>query len=311
MVGTVQQMGGDDAVPTVDGTPSGDGHQPARVLPVVSRRREVGDTSARSLLMTVLGEFLLARGHAVWTSTLVDALRMLGVEEKSARQALARSAAEGWIASQRHGRRVRWALTPPGQRLLSEGARRIYSFGTEVRPWDHRWLILLVSVPETMRDLRHRLRTRLSWAGFGSAAPGVWVSPDTGRQAEAAQILADLGLSGEAMSLTARYGEIGAQSRIVARAWDLAAVARRYDSFIAEFGRLRPGSGDEMLRAQIRLVHEWRRFPFLDPQLPRELLPRRWTGTRAAELFHRRHAEWRQAAQRRWDELVAAEPGEP
>src|ERR1700704_4253861 len=104
--------------------------------PVVSRRREVCDVSARSLLMTVLGEYVLPRGRAVWTSALVDALAMFGVEAKSARQALARTAAEGWLASERVGRRVRWALTPPGHRLLTEGARRIYDFGGAERTWD-------------------------------------------------------------------------------------------------------------------------------------------------------------------------------
>ena len=81
--------------------------------PVVSRRREVGGGSARSLLMTVLGEFVLPMDGPVWTSALVDALGLFGVEVKSARQALARIGAEGWLESERVGRRVRWRLTKP------------------------------------------------------------------------------------------------------------------------------------------------------------------------------------------------------
>lgn len=136
--------------------------------PTVSRRREVSHASARSLLMTVLGEYVLPRDRPVWTSMLVDVLGVLDVEEKSARQALARSSAEGWLVSERVGRRVRWSLTPPGRRLLTEGAERIYEFGRAGLSWDGRWLMLIVSVPEAKRDLRHRLRTRLTWAGFGS-----------------------------------------------------------------------------------------------------------------------------------------------
>jgi phenylacetic acid degradation operon negative regulatory protein len=34
------------------------------------------------------------------------------------------------------------------------------------------------------------------------------------------------------------------------------------------------------------LVHEWRKFLFTDPGLPRELLPARWPGISAAEMFH-------------------------
>jgi phenylacetic acid degradation operon negative regulatory protein len=32
-------------------------------------------------------------------------------------------------------------------------------------------------------------------------------------------------------------------------------------------------------------VHEWRKFLFLDPGLPRELLPGDWPGDKAAEFF--------------------------
>ncbi|HXV93313.1 MAG TPA: PaaX family transcriptional regulator, partial [Pseudonocardia sp.] len=165
--------------------------------PALSRRRELGATSARSLLLTVLGEFVLPRQEAVWTQILIDVLGRLGVEQKSARQALARTAAEGLLVSDRAGRRVRWSLTASGRRLLTDGAARIYGFGAAVtRPWDGRWLVLLVSVPESRRQLRHRLRTRLAWAGLGSPSPGVWLSPDPGKQDEVAGVIADLGLTG-------------------------------------------------------------------------------------------------------------------
>ena len=273
--------------------------------PAVSRRRELGGTSARSLLTTVLGEFVLGQASPVWTSTLVRALAALGIEEKSARQALARTSAEGWLASQRHGRRVRWQLTEPGRRLLSEGASRIYSFGGQRQAWDGRWLVLLVSVPEAKRELRHRLRTRLSWAGFGSPAPGVWVCPDPARESEAGQILAELGLAGASMSFLASYGAIGAPESVARLAWDTDEVALRYRTFIGSFGDLRPAADSEQFAALTRLVHEWRRFPFLDPQLPAELLGEAWIGTSAAQLFHARHAQWQDGARRHWDSLLS------
>jgi phenylacetic acid degradation operon negative regulatory protein len=256
--------------------------------------------------MTILGEFVLPRGEPVWTSTLVDVLALFDVEEKSARQALARTAAEGWLSSDRVGRRVRWQLTAPGRRLLVEGAERIYGFGSGNREWDGRWLVVLVSVPEAMRDLRHRLRTRLSWAGFGSPAPGVWITPRAEAEADAKLVLDELSLSDQAMSFVATYGALGRERDMVAAAWNLDEVAERYERFIDEFSGLRPRPPDEMLRTQTRLVHEWRRFPFLDPQLPRELLPPRWSGTKATNLFNDKHVRWREGAQRRWAEIVSS-----
>jgi phenylacetic acid degradation operon negative regulatory protein len=272
------------------------------------RRRELRPSSARSLLLTVLGEYVLPNGEPVWTGTLVTALGLLGIAEKAARQALARTAAEGWIASSKHGRLARWQLTEAGRRLLSEGAQRIYSFGQDGPAWDGRWLIVLVAASDLNSQTRHRVRTRLMWAGFGALPGGVWVSPDPGREAEASQILEQLGLADAAMSFTGRFGSIGAQQRIVSRAWDLSAVEARYDEFIAEFTELRPVTDKETLAAQTLLVHEWRRFPFLDPRLPRDLLPAGWPGADAAALFSARHAQWSEAASHCWRRLAANEP---
>jgi phenylacetic acid degradation operon negative regulatory protein len=273
--------------------------------PALSRRREVGEASARSLLITVLGEYVLPRGGPVWTSVLVRAMGLLGVAEKSARQALARSAAEGWVSPDRSGRRVRWELTEPGRTLLTDGARRIFSFGQAAREWDGRWLLVLASVPDSKRELRHRLRTQLAWAGFGALAAGVWVSPDPEREAEARSILASLGLADSAMSFLGRYGAVGTQETVARQAWDLDAVSARYQDFIDAFADAGPATGPDFFVAQTRLVHAWRRFPFLDPQLPAGLLPSGWAGTTAAELFESRHEAWQGEAARHWETLVA------
>ncbi len=272
--------------------------------PVLSRRREVGGSSARSLLTTILGEYVLPAEAPVWTSTLVDVLALFDVEEKAARQALARTAAEGWLAADRVGRRVRWSLTEPGRRLLAEGAARIYGFGSGAHAWDGRWLVVLASVPESMRDLRHKLRTRLSWAGFGSPTAGVWITPHLSAEADAKLILSDLDLSAQAMSFLANYGALGSEQSMVTSAWDLADVGARYQDFVDEFRVHEPATPDAVLRAQTMLVHEWRRFPFLDPQLPGELLPPKWSGTTATALFNELHGRWRTPAQQRWSELA-------
>jgi phenylacetic acid degradation operon negative regulatory protein len=281
------------------------GGEPAGATPALSRRREVGEGSARSLLMTILGEFVLPFGQQVWTATLVHSLGLVGIEEGSARQALARTAAEGWLTSDRVGRRVRWTLTDAGRRLLEEGAHRIYTFGSGEQSWDGRWLVVLISIPESMRALRHKVRTQFNWVGFGSPMPGVWISPRTAAASEAKAILDDLELSDKALSFVAEYGALGSQQEMVSAAWDLAEVERHYEEFIEDFSGADPRSADDIFVAQIRLVHEWRRFPFLDPQLPRLLLPPHWSGTAATALFEKKHTKWREPARRRWSEFAA------
>ncbi|MDL5156914.1 PaaX family transcriptional regulator [Actinomycetospora termitidis] len=268
-----------------------------------SRRREVAATSARSLLLTVLGEFVLPAGEPVWTQTLLDALGAVAVEEKSARQALARTAADDVVFSERSGRRVRWSLTSSGRRLLSEGAARIYAHGTRSEPWDGRWVVLVVSVPEAQRALRHQLRTQLAWAGLGSPAPGVWVCPDASRVAEAHRALTDVGLGGSALVVVGGTHGGLSDAELVAQAWDLRELEARYAEFVDQFAELVPEVTGGVLAAQVRLVDAWRRFPFLDPQLPAELLPADWVGARAAEVFHARHEAWAPGARAAFAEL--------
>src|SRR6202046_5662982 len=86
--------------------------------------------SARSQLLTVLGELVMPNGNSVWTSSLLYVLTGLGIEEQTARQAIARGAAAGWITARRQGREVRWELTGAGRRLIETGAGRAGSRGS-------------------------------------------------------------------------------------------------------------------------------------------------------------------------------------
>ncbi len=223
------------------------------------------------MLFTLLGEFVLPSDGTAWTSAVLAAFERLGVAEKATRQALMRTSNAGWLTAEKVGRRTRWLLTPAATRLLTEGARRIYTFGPS-QAWDGQWVLVQVRIPESDRRARHVVRTRLAWDGYGSLGPGLCLS-DT--------------------------------RNMVAAAWDLPEVEAEYEEFIEEF-RFPSQPADVLLR-QLELVHAWRRFPALDPALPRELLPPRWSGTTAAELFADRHQRWQDDARREWKRLNSQE----
>src|SRR4051812_628368 len=259
------------------------------------RRLSVGQPAARSALLTVLGEYVLNSGGRVWQETLISALGALDYKPQAARQAIARSVSGGWRRSERGGRRAHMALTDAAGDMLGTGAERIYSFG-EPWEWNGRWLLVVLRVPEQRREVRHHVRTRLAWAGFGSLGGGLWITPHLDREGELRDV-AGAGSAAEVVSFRAELGELGAPAKVVAEAWDLDAVARAYRDFIARFGRIRPKGADAVFRAQTLLVHEWRKFPFLDPDLPDGMLPARWPRRRAHDLFADRHALWHDAAQ--------------
>ena len=269
---------------------------------VASRRHAAGADSAPGLLLTVLGEFLLPSGGAALTAAFIDVLGRLGVEEKAARQALMRTAADGLLHARRVGRRTLWRLTAKGEQFLSEGAERIYGFQASQAEWDGRWLIVLARAPQTDRAARHVLRTRMMWAGFGSPAPGVWISTHVDRTKEAERVLHEAGLD-DGQIFLAEHHAGGPLDAMVRQAWDLDALEEGYEQFLAEYSG--DNSGDAMVWT-VRLVHAWRRFPRVDPALPTTLLPARWSGVRAADLFTRRRAQWHAAAQAQWRQLVEA-----
>lgn len=268
--------------------------------PTLSRRHAAGASSARGLLFTLLGEFVLPGGGTAWTSAVLAAFARLGIEEKTTRQALMRTAASGWLDAEKAGRRTRWRLTASAQKMLTEGADRIYSFTGPGESWDGRWLLVYARIPERDRRARHVVRSRLSWAGFGSLGAGLWISPHPEREAEAIGVLREAGVAAGAHVFVARRSGLADVQVMVAAAWDLGAIEDQYEEFIEEFRAAAPA---DVLARQVELVHAWRRFPSIDPVLPRELLPARWSGLKAARLFADRHQRWSDAAKQEWKRL--------
>jgi phenylacetic acid degradation operon negative regulatory protein len=255
----------------------------------------VGAPAARSVLLTVLGEYVLPLPDGVWQETLASALGTVGHTTHAARQALARSVTAGWLQTERHGRRSRVRLSSGTAGMLRTGAERIYTFGDPWK-WDGRWLLVVLRVPEERREVRHQVKTRLEWSGFGSLGGGLWITPHVEREPELREVAAN-GSVAELLSFRAELGMLGEPEKLIGQAWDLDAVSEAYRRFIEDFARLRPKTPEAVFRAQTLLVHAWRKFPFVDPDLPYEMLPARWPRERAQELFQDRHARWHETAQ--------------
>lgn len=269
-------------------------------------RRRVAPGSARSLLLAVLGEFVWPEGGVVWSSALLRLLIGAGVEKNTARQALTRAKRHGWLASTRVGRETRWSLTPLGRGVMERGLARVRSLTVEQRPWDGRWLLVSVSIPRERAATRNRLTRRLEWAGFGSPAPGLWISPHTERESEVADLLAALDLQDQAICLVGPLAAAGLRAEeAVRRAWNPDALVPRYAALVARYAAYRPGAGDDLLVAHLGLVDEWQHLPYLDPQLPEELLPQPWPGLTAARRIEELRDEWNGRALDEWRRVVA------
>lgn len=266
--------------------------------------RDLAVGSARSLLLTVLSELALPLDKPTWTSSLLYVLTGLGLEEQTARQAIARAADSGLIASEKHGRTVRWTVTEAGKAQIEEITRRADTLINRPAQWDGNCLILAVTVPQRLRTVRKRLYSSLYWQGFGNPAPGLWTSPHADRVDELRTLIDELGLQDSTITFVGNTLGIGLNdAEIVARAWDFDIISARYQKLIETYQGLEPAAGDELLLTHLSLVNEFREFPAMDPQLPEDLMPN-WIGHRAVDLFVTLNEKWSTATRGRWLQIV-------
>jgi phenylacetic acid degradation operon negative regulatory protein len=255
---------------------------------------ETGTVNARSALFDLYGDHLRTRGAQAPVASLVRLLAALGIAGPAVRTAVSRMVRQGWLAPVRLDGGPGYALTPRASRRLDEAAERIYARGDP--QWDGRWHVLIVERVSD-RARRERVRAALRYLGYAPLADLTWISPRASVELDA--LLAAEGLRAERFH--ASYA--GDPHGLLERAWDLDRLARAYRRWLVMAGELTAGVGpdaaDEVVFARrSTLVHEWRKFLFSDPGLPAPLLPARWPGHEAADLFHAESARLWPAASR-------------
>lgn len=263
----------------------------------------------QDLLITLFGAFVARKHRAVWSGGLVDLLNQMGFSDGGSRIALARLVNRGLLKRQKEGRLVYYAVSPRLKRLLAEGDRRIFRLGMAVERWDGRWTMLWHAIPESRRVERARLGRRLRFLGFGSVQDGTWISPHN-RERDVVELLGDLGVAKHAGVLIGRPAKELDLAVMIQRAWDLEDLAVRYESFVDTFGAYcskqiqdRLADRDAFL-VRTCIVHAFRRFPFVDPDLPDELMVRNVPRRGSAEIFHEVYDGLEEPAQRYFDARV-------
>jgi phenylacetic acid degradation operon negative regulatory protein len=254
---------------------------------------EVRAAQPRALIVTIYGLYARESGGWLSVASLIRLMAELGVDEPSVRSSISRLKQRGLLAQHRQDRAAGYALSDRGRDILAEGDRRI--FGRPRARLAGGWLLAVFSVPEAERDRRHTLRSRLAWLGFGTVAAGIWIAPAHLAE-ETADVLERYGLSGYVDLFRADYLAFGDVHELAARWWDLDRLEQLYQAFLdlcepavsrwqERSGPVGPAGAAEAFADYATILTAWRRLPFLDPGLPRELLPPDWHGERAALAF--------------------------
>lgn len=235
---------------------------------------------ARSAVFDLYGDHLSARDGWAPIAAVVRLLGALEVAPPAVRTAVSRMVREGWLAPELRAGTRGYRATLRATRRLAEARGRIYRTTTASAP---DWHLVVIERPEH-RASRDRLAAALGYLGYARLAPLTWLAPRP--SAELDTVLALEGVCARSM-----HAVLGTDVRdLAAQLWDLEALSEGYREFVrtARTTDARPAADPrEAFRERSGLVHEWRKFLFVDPGLPAEVLPADWPGELAAGEFAR------------------------
>ncbi|MFJ9159945.1 PaaX family transcriptional regulator C-terminal domain-containing protein [Streptomyces griseoviridis] len=251
----------------------------------------------RSLIVTLYGAYGRFVPGPVPVAELIRLLAAVGVDAPSVRSSVSRLKRRGLLLPARTARGAAgYELSSQAQQLLDDGDRRVYQDGAAE---DEGWVLAVFSVPESERQKRHVLRSRLAGLGFGAAAPGVWIAPARLYE-ECRHTLERLRLEPYVDFFRGEHLGFAPTVDAVARWWDLAAIAKEHEAFLDRHApvlhaweRRADTPPEDAYRDYLLALDSWRHLPYTDPGLPARLLPAEWPGERSAAVFRALHERLR------------------
>lgn len=260
---------------------------------------EPSDLAARasrpqSLIVTIYGAYSRQLGGWFSVASLLAMLREVGIDDPSVRSALSRFKRRGILTAERRGNVAGYALGETARRTFDIGDARVLE--RRDPPPDRGWVLAAFSIPESSRDVRYRLRSRLARVGFAQVGGGLWIAP---RQLEGdvRHLVSSLGVDDHVDLFLAEHASFRTTREAVSSWWDLDAIGAMYEEYVRTYGPMaeawagtsgRP-DGARAFADYTRALTSWRPLPYVDPGLPRDYLPKEWPGDRATETFYALH----------------------
>lgn len=248
--------------------------------------------NTRSMIFTLYGDYIRHYGREVWIGSLIRLMEEFGHNAQSIRAAISRMHKQGWIQSRKEGNKSYYFLSERGQKRIEEAAKRIFKL--QNNEWDGKWRMLIYSIPEAKRNIRDELRKELVWSGFGSLAYSCYISPNP-LEEQVYDMVARYDIKPYVDLFISSYDGPHSNQDLIERCWNLDEINERYQEFIDAYSKRyfvdrnriekKEMTDGECFVERTRLVHEFRKFLFVDPGLPEELLQKTWLGEHAATLF--------------------------
>lgn len=268
----------------------------------------------QSLIFTIYGAYSRSIGGWIPVGALLELLREIGVEDAAVRSALSRFKRRGVLLSQTRDGSAGYALSDSARRVFDIGDARVLERRSP--PSSDQWVLIAFSIPEKSRDLRYRLRSRLSRVGFAQVTGGLWIAPE-GLEADARLVIESLGVSEHVDVFRSEHIAFRSMPEAVSEWWDLEAIASEYRDFSSAFkplmldyqkGKINK-TPDRAFIDYTRVLTAWRPLPYRDPGLPAAHLPKNWAGIEATEMFFYFYDALGQLAQQHVIDVCSARNG--
>ncbi|WP_186670995.1 phenylacetic acid degradation operon negative regulatory protein PaaX [Sporosarcina sp. BP05] len=261
--------------------------------------------NTQSMIFTIYGDYIRHYGNKVWIGSLIRLLKEFGHNEQSVRVAVSRMMKQGWLQSEKQGNKSYYFLTARGEARIEEAAIRIFKLNPT--NWDGKWRMLMYTIPEEKRQIRDELRKELLWSGFGSFSNGCWISPNN-LEKEVDFLIEKYEIQSYVDFFVSDYKGPQKNKMLVEKSWPLQEIEGKYQEFITTYSKKyivhqsmvnrNEMSDAECFVERTNLVHEYRKFLFTDPGLPKGLLPEVWSGNHATLLFEQYYKLLAQSASR-------------
>ena len=206
----------------------------------------------------------------------LEGVLSLGIDKETVKRAIWKATHRHLIKRSKKGEKF-WQITKEGKKRL----QNIVPQYNEKRTWDGHLYLVTYDILEKRRKERDILRAFLKKMGCGMLQASVWLTPYNpkgvlknfikARKLSGAIVVSDVG----------KDGSVGEEDLddLINRVYNLDQLNNRYEEFINKVRK------KELDRNKIA-------FQFLsilidDPQLPFDLLPYDWLGTKAYKLYQK------------------------
>lgn len=235
--------------------------------------------------------YMLLKEGEMPVQRMLKILRNFQKSDRSLRSALSRLKSRGYIESKRSGKNASYTLTDIGRAtvaLVREDKLK------RQLPWEGNWHIVTFDIPERLRHMRDMLRLRLLALGYGRLHTSVMISPyDTNR--EVRKVLKEYGIEEYVELFSAKYEGSKNLKKLALKVWNLKRLEDQYKVFISQYKPELKAIKSEVKKKALdpsfaylkksELEEAYSRIALYDPDLPEEMLPRGWIGSKAKELY--------------------------